>query len=83
MLTYNNQYYVNIILLVVACVVLGLSIWAFVTRCTDKFGSLKSCPSSTSSLDDSNTYKRRGWCNEVKDNKLKKMNIAIAISLLV
>lgn len=30
----------TIILMVVACVVLGLSIWAFVTRCnTDKFGS--------------------------------------------
>lgn len=30
----------TIILLVVACVVLGLSIWAFVTRCnTDKFGA--------------------------------------------
>jgi hypothetical protein len=28
----------TIILMVVACVVLGLSIWAFVTRCTDKFG---------------------------------------------
>ena len=29
----------NILVLIVACVVLGVSIWAFVTRCnTDKFG---------------------------------------------
>jgi len=31
--------------MVVACVVLGLSIWAFMTRCTDKFGDVnKNCP---------------------------------------
>ena len=32
----------NILVVILACVVLGVSIWAFVTRCnTDKFGEVE------------------------------------------
>ena len=45
MLIYNKQFLFNTILFVVACVVLGLSIWALATPCKkDGFGNLKGCP---------------------------------------
>ena len=41
MLSFNRQFWKNpdFILFVVACVVLGLSIWALVAKCPEKFGS--------------------------------------------
>lgn len=62
----------TIILMVVACVVLGLSIWAFMTRCTDKFGSLESCPHTTKELDYFNRYERAGWCKDFNGKSLKE-----------
>jgi hypothetical protein len=41
MLSFNRQFWKNpdFILFVVACVVLGLSIWALVAKCPENFGS--------------------------------------------
>lgn len=52
MLSFNRQFWFNTVLFVVACVVLGLSIWALVAKCPENFGSsclpvlVKNCDSS-------------------------------------
>ena len=40
MLSFNRQFWFNTVLFVVACVVLGLSIWALVAKCPENFGNI-------------------------------------------
>ena len=90
MLTYNRQFLFNTILFVVACVVLGLSIWALVAKCkNDNFGnsddtylkcdfSNKFYPINVNTLSGGcSTSDVTGVANYIKNNLIKGLDILL------
>jgi len=67
--TFTKEFWTNLVLFVVACVALGLSIWAFATPCKkDGFGKVEfgsvCCP-------DGNDCKEYPGCNDPEGNPYK------------